>query len=37
MTSDELGKASARLRKQFQRIKGRIRELARERGLIPED
>jgi RNA polymerase sigma-70 factor, ECF subfamily len=37
MTSDELGRASARLRKQFQRIKVRIRELARERGLIAED
>ncbi len=37
MSADEIGKASARLRKQFQRVKDRIRELARERGLIAED
>jgi RNA polymerase sigma-70 factor (ECF subfamily) len=37
MTSAELAKASARLRKQFQRVKQRIRGLARERGLIADE
>jgi RNA polymerase sigma-70 factor (ECF subfamily) len=36
MSAPELAKASARMRKQFQRIKDRIRTLAQERGLLPD-
>ncbi|HET6583059.1 MAG TPA: hypothetical protein VFG69_06425 [Nannocystaceae bacterium] len=37
MDSAERARASARLRKQFERIKQRIKTLARERGLLPDD
>ena len=37
MDGPDLARASARLRKQFERIKQRIRTLAEQRGLLPAD